>query len=282
MELGRLAQGNTHGVLSTDTIEFILQIDVPSGEKVTYAQYICDHKPLTPKKFRVRVVVGGDKLDCEIYSGSPSTNLAEFKLLINSVISDTKNGAQFLSCDLKVFFLASSMKKIKYTKMKYTIFPSEIIEKYNHDQLVAPDGYIYIKIKKGMYGLKEAAILTYDQLAGFLDTYGYHHVQGTAGLWKHTTKQTDFCLCIDDITLKYYSEADLKYFITAFKNHYDYHIDHSGSNYIGLTLKWNYKQGWADVSMPIYIPNILQRLKHPIPSKPQFFPHEHYAVKFTK
>ena len=39
-----------------------------------------------------------------------------------------------------------------------------------------------------MYGLKEAAVLAYDQLSTFLDQYGYSHIPGTAGLWTHSTK----------------------------------------------------------------------------------------------
>ena len=89
-ETGRLAQGNKHGVSSTDTIEFITVDLVPHKEKNTYAQCVCDHRPLKPEPYRIRIVVGGDKLDCEIDSGAPSTNLVEFKLLLNSVISGAK------------------------------------------------------------------------------------------------------------------------------------------------------------------------------------------------
>ena len=99
MEIGRLAQGNIHGVTSSDTIDFICKCDVPSNEKVTYAQFVCDHRPLKPETNRVRCVVGGNKLDCFIDSGAPITNLLEFKLLINSVISDAHHGARFISID---------------------------------------------------------------------------------------------------------------------------------------------------------------------------------------
>ena len=84
-----------------------------------------------------------------------------------------------------------------------------------------------------MYGLKEAAVLAYDQLAGFFNKYGYYHVPGTAGLWKHKSKRTAFCLCVDDIALKYYNKQDLQHFLTALKNHYNYHIDYDGTHYIG-------------------------------------------------
>ena len=282
MEFGRLAQGNIHGVQSTDTIDFIAYHEVPSNEKVTYAQCVCDHRPLKPEKFRVRIVVGGDKLDCHIDAGAPSTNLAEFKMLVNSVISEHKHGAKFMSCDLKDFFLASPMKQPKYMKMKYSIFPPDIIKKYNLDKLVTNDGFIYIKIKKGMYGLQEAAVLAYDQLSGFLNKYGYKHVPGTAGLWKHDTKPTAFCLCVDDIGLKYYSEDDLQHFLTSIRNHYEYHIDPQGKHYIGLTLHWNYEQGFVDIAMPNYISKLLQRLNHIPPNKPTFSPHEHYPVTIIK
>ena len=69
MEFGRLAQGNKYGVQCTDTIYFISQKDVPMREKVTYKQCVCDHLPLKPEPFRVRIEVGGDKLDCDIDAG---------------------------------------------------------------------------------------------------------------------------------------------------------------------------------------------------------------------
>ena len=134
-----------------------------------------------------------------------------------------------MSYDIKDFFLYSLMCKPKYMKMKFSIFPQDIVDQYNLADKVAPDGYIYIKINKGMYGLKEAAVLAYEQLSKFLNTYGYHHVPGTAGVWSHTTKPTSVCLCVDDITLKYYNTDDLQHFLTALENHYKYHLDMQGT-----------------------------------------------------
>ena len=45
-ELGRLAQGNIHGVKHTDTIKFISKTEVPKGKKVTYVNLRADHRPL--------------------------------------------------------------------------------------------------------------------------------------------------------------------------------------------------------------------------------------------
>ena len=38
-ELGRLAQGNYHGVKHTDTIKFINKTQAPKGKKVTYENF---------------------------------------------------------------------------------------------------------------------------------------------------------------------------------------------------------------------------------------------------
>ena len=52
------------------------------------------------------------------------------KLLLNSVISDAKHNARFVSADLKDFFLASPMDRPEYMKMNIKYIPSDIIEKY--------------------------------------------------------------------------------------------------------------------------------------------------------
>ena len=45
-ELGRLVQGNVHGVKFTDTIDFISNSEVPTGQPITYANFLCDYQPL--------------------------------------------------------------------------------------------------------------------------------------------------------------------------------------------------------------------------------------------
>ena len=47
-EIGRLSQGNDAGVDYTDCFEFIHKHEVPAGRKVTYANFVCDHRPLKP------------------------------------------------------------------------------------------------------------------------------------------------------------------------------------------------------------------------------------------
>jgi hypothetical protein len=86
------------------------------------------------------------------------------------------------------------MKDPEYMRLKYHYFPPAIRTQYKLDHLLAPDGYIYIKIQRGMYGLKQAAILAYEHLVRQLAPHGYHPCPYTTGLWKHATRPTKFCL----------------------------------------------------------------------------------------
>ena len=54
--------------------------------------------------------------------------------------------------------------------------PPDIREQYYIEWLVAADGYLYIKIIKVMYGIKQAAIIAYNQLISHIDPHGYYPV----------------------------------------------------------------------------------------------------------
>ena len=86
-------------------MEFIHFKEKPQDCKVTYANFVCDYRPLKTEKFRVRMTVGGDKLEYFDNTASPTASLIETKLLINSVMSDHKaHNSKFCSMDLKDFF----------------------------------------------------------------------------------------------------------------------------------------------------------------------------------
>ena len=272
-ELGRLAQGIHGRVVATDTIDFIHRSEVPAGKKVTYANFICDFRPLKSEPYRVRLTVGGDRLPYDNDAGSPAAALLETKLVINSTISDAKKGARFMGADLKDYFLASPMPENEYMRIHSKYFPDDINQHYNIAALVAPDGYVYVRIKKGMYGLKQAALLAYTHLINQLAPHGYRPCPFTTGLWRHDTRPTVFCLCVDDFGIKYFNKSDADHLLSSLQEHYKISVDWEGKNYCGLTLDWNYSKGYVDISMLGYIDKLLDRIKHPRPSKPQYAPH---------
>ena len=201
--------------------------------------------------------------------------------MINSVISDAKVGARFMTADIKDYFLATPMDRPEYMKVQFKHLPEDIKKKYNLHTKVTSNNYIYIRIKKGMYGLKQAAILAYDNLQQCLKPFGYTPVIGTVGVWQHDTRPTNFCLCVDDFGIKYHSKSDAQHLLNAIGAHYKYTSDWTGCNYCGLTLDWHYSEGYVDISMPDYITKALQRLQYKCKVSPQYSPHAHIPIKYA-
>ena len=92
-KLGRLTQSNITNVCCNDAMDFIDPYSIPSSQKIAYANFICDYRPLKPEKWRTGFVVGGDKLPYYDDAQSPAANLLEYKILFNSVISHAHPGA---------------------------------------------------------------------------------------------------------------------------------------------------------------------------------------------
>jgi hypothetical protein len=71
-ECGRLFQG-IRDIPGTDTCFFIKLTNIPTDINITYGKIVFDYKPHKKEKERVRLTVGGDRLD---YSGDVTTSTA--------------------------------------------------------------------------------------------------------------------------------------------------------------------------------------------------------------
>ena len=120
-----------------------------------------------------------------------------------------------------------------------------------------------------MYGLKQAAILAYENLVSNLSKHGYKPIPHTVGMWKHISRKTVFCLCVDDFGVKYYNVDDANHLLDALRKSYKITVDWKGQNYCGLTINWNYKEGYVDISMPGYVKKSLTSFSITIKSSQQ-------------
>ena len=276
-ELGRLAQG-VRNIKGNNVLKFITKEHVPKHKKVTYARMVCDIRPKKDNVYRTRLTVGGDRLDFFSNASSPAASLLDTKIIVNSVISNADEGARFITLDLKDYFLQSDLPEAEYMKIHGRYFFNNIRQKYNIDDLIANDGYVYCKIVKGCYGLKQAAMLAHKKLIKHLKPFGYSPDFYAPNIWKHVSRPTKFCLCVDDFGIKTFSNNDTDHLINALKQEYNIKVDYSGKEYCGLHLEWNYKKGYVDVSMPNYVSKTIQKTsgssKYKPPKKPQHSPHQ--------
>jgi hypothetical protein len=140
------------------------------------------------------------------------------KIMFNSVVS-TKD-ARFMTLGIGNFYLNTPLKRYEYVWLKLTNIPEEIIVQYNLCAMATPDGYVYIEISKGMYGLPQAGLLAQQLLEERLNQQGYMQDTMVPGLWKHTTRPISFTLCVDDFGVKYVEREHAEHLIAVLQTHY--------------------------------------------------------------
>ena len=99
-ELGRLAQGVGNRIRGTHTIRFIDADTIPNNEIVTYGRLVSDLKPHKTEEQRVRLTIGGDRIDCPYGISTPVADLTTIKIHLNSVISTPKS--KFFCTDIRI------------------------------------------------------------------------------------------------------------------------------------------------------------------------------------
>ena len=178
-KLGRLAHGVRNELKGTNNIYFINKNEVPQHKTPTYAQIVFDIWPSKTKKYRVWIIAGGDCVEYPYELSTLTVEMTTAKLLLNSTIS-TPN-AQFMTSDIKKYFLETPLDTPEYMKILIQLIPQKLITEYKLQDKVY-NSYIYIKIVKGMYGLSQANILAYQQLAKWLESHGYMNIKLTPEL----------------------------------------------------------------------------------------------------
>ena len=138
---------------------FVQRSQILTGRNISYGNFICNVRPQKSEIHRVRLTAGGEKLDAYEETSSPTVGLIDAKLHFNSTISDAHNGARHLGLEIKNFYLGTPMDhtKFQYLRVHIKDTPPEVLEEYD----VHPDkfGYVYLEVRRGMYGLKEDGVI---------------------------------------------------------------------------------------------------------------------------
>ena len=155
-EFGRLAQGVGGRIKGTDTIRFIHKHEVPQDrfKDCTYIKFVCTIRTEKKDPYRTRATMGGNLINYPDDVGTPTANLLLIKIFLNSVILTP--GARFANADISNFYLMTLLKRPEYAKIRLSDIPEEIIEEYNLQEKATPDGWVYIMVIRGMYGLPQS------------------------------------------------------------------------------------------------------------------------------
>ena len=127
-------------------------------------------RPNKAEVSRLRLMAGGDKLD---YPGITATDVASLtttKIHLNSVVSTP--GTKYVIADIKYFYYGKPLNRFEYLQVQLNMVPEEIQHQYALHMLVN-GGWVYIEVRKGMPGLKEAGKVANDRLTKHLSAYRY-------------------------------------------------------------------------------------------------------------
>ena len=95
------------------------------------------------------------------------------------------------------------IKRFEYVHLKIADIPDNIIKLYDLGSKVSKDGYVYVEVRRGMYGLPQAEILAQQLLEQRLNAAGYSQSTTTPGLSTQKWRPITFTLCVDDFGVKY-------------------------------------------------------------------------------
>jgi hypothetical protein len=260
-EVGRLFNGvgknkdGTQRIVGTNTCHWIKRSQVPRGKKVTYARTVVAIRTEKAEQKRVRITAGGDRLD---YPGETSTNTASLdttKILIKSILLTP--GARMGAVDISNFYIHNFLKEYQNMRFHISMIPQEIIDECNLQDIVDSDGWCYAEIGKAIYGLKESGFIAKQELKIVLAKAGYVPTKFTPGLYTHKTRPIAFSLVVDDFGIKYVNKEDMDHLVATVEKRYPIKVDWKAEYYLGITIKWDYVNRTATLSMPGYVKEAL-------------------------
>ncbi len=143
----------------TNTIKFISQHKLPADcrKDVMYGQFVCSVRPEKAEPNQMRFTVGDDRINYPREVAIPTAEMLVAKMLFNSVIS--MKSARFTTLAISNFYLMTLPHRPNFIQIKLTDIPDKVIKEYKLREIATKNGSIYIRSKRGMYGLPQAGLL---------------------------------------------------------------------------------------------------------------------------
>ena len=207
---------------------------IPKDQVVTYARIVVDYRPQKKDPNRVRITAGGNLINYPFELTTRTADITTSKIMWNSTIST--RGARYMCADAGNFYLATPLDRPEYMRIPVELVPQEFIDANNLASKIK-NGYVYMKIIRGIYGLPQSGVLANKLLKKRLEEHDYYEVDHTPGLFTHKTRPIWFTLVVDDFGVKYVGKQHAEHLMSILKKHYDMEEDWKGELYCGITLK---------------------------------------------
>jgi hypothetical protein len=216
------------------------------------------------KVHRVRGTAGGDKLPYEGNVSAETASIPLIKIFWHAVVSEHKHWA---TLDIKDFYLGTPMAQDEWLRVPLRLIPPAVQRDYNV-QALQRDGFVYVRVMKGIYGLPQAGLLARERLVKHLHGHGYCEAAATPSLFRHKTRDIAFVLVVDDFGVKYANKADMDHLITVLRELYQLTVSWDGEKYVGFKVQHDYVASTIRVSIPGYVEQMGRRFGVRPPTRP--------------
>ncbi len=159
----------------------------------TYTNPVIDYRRQKNNPHRIQITVGGNLINYNSNASIQTADLDTAKLHWKSVVS-TEN-ARYTCRDIKKNYLTVALGYFEYMKIPSLLFSAWMIEQYNLNKLVL-DGWVYIEMRRAVWGLLQAGIVANKHLRCKLAPLGYYKSTNTPGLWCHKSRPITFTLIV--------------------------------------------------------------------------------------
>jgi hypothetical protein len=119
--------------------------------------------------------------------------------------------------DIKNFYLNTPLDRYEYLRLKLNELPDDVMEEYGLKDKATPGGFVFVEVRKGIYGLPQAGILAQKLLKERLRAHGYHQSKIIPGFWTHDILPISFTLAADDFRVKYVGKENVEHLINVLK-----------------------------------------------------------------
>ena len=144
--------------------------------------------------------------------------------------------------DISNMYLNTPPDRYEYMRIRLHDIPQEIIDKYNLNDIVAADGYVYIESRCAMHGLVQNGALAHKELEKVMRKEGYNPSRYTPGVYLHKTRPISCTLMVDGFGVKYVNKEDAWHLEKTIKAHYPMKSDWKGKHCIIIDLNWDYEK----------------------------------------
>ena len=159
-DFGGMCQGDDKtGTVGTDVMFVMTPQDVtnmPADRFATYANIVVDFRPQKEDPHRIRITAGGNLINHPWELTTRTADITMSKLHWNSVLSTQK--AKYMCLDLKIFYLSAPLERYEYMRIPIGMFPIWTIKQYDLLNKVVR-GYVYLEMRRAVWGLPQAGIL---------------------------------------------------------------------------------------------------------------------------